>query len=274
MIVHSYFDETGLDGRDDTYRWIGLLATADNWGAFANQWREVLRAEPAIQSWHTVSAHTGKLRHALTGNALSRVELAPKEARLCELIASFREKFYGIEINMSKADHHENVVGQVKETPIMKDLAKGLRASLEHAPLMMIRHSITAAAYVARLWASARPNNQEDPLQVWVAFEDNESHASLQDELCFAMQVLRKLINPTGRKLLGPVVFVESVGPNGMMPLQAVDLFAWHIRRSKDCVPPEGWSHLKRVPHNAVTVTSEWLRSQVHALNSNQRWDL
>jgi len=271
MIVHAYFDETGLNAQDLVLRWVGLIATGQFWGNFSRSWADVLMENPAVPYWHTNSAHTNKLPSAVTWKPIPWDDLKAKEERLCQLLAWHKNKLAAIEVYMNKADHAAIVPGHIVDTAMTKFLAPGLVGSLERDTLIMIRHAISAAAAYAKNWASIRPNDEEDPLKVWVAFEDNESLAELQDELCFAMQVLRTLTVHNQRKILGPVVFLDSSGPNASLPLQAADLFAWHVRKADACVPPEHWRILKAVPHNRVPITPERLQSYVEAANRSER---
>ncbi len=52
MPMQAYVDESGDKGQGDWLTVVGLIARAEDWAMFADEWRSVLNQTPAIKAWH------------------------------------------------------------------------------------------------------------------------------------------------------------------------------------------------------------------------------
>lgn len=266
-IFQTFFDETGGSSDDRILRWVGLLSWHGFWSEqFHPSWCRILREKPAIRYWHTVSAHHGRLD-------IAEDKRRDKEVALCKLIGENAASIAGLVVELSLDDVREHVYGKTVETEVQQSIAPGLRPFLENPKCIAMRYAIAESVKLA-----AHLNNQltpGDPLKVWTVFEDDESMTEFQDEMCFTMQVLRKGLSQQSRRKVGPVIFVEGKGPLGQTPLQAADLYAWHVQRMvRTGKEQPGWEFLKALSCRRVVIGASELRSLVEELNRGVRVEI
>lgn len=271
IIGQAFFDDTGshLKG-SGMIRWIGLVATSHVWPTFQQRWCDVLNSYPPIYYWHTVSAHYNKLKDRFDQPIdLERFHRKEKELRLAQVIGDHSEYIVTIEISMDLAEHAEHVVGKVKPGETLLKLQPGLESVLEQPSFIVLRYTIVATAAMAHSWGSGESPNR--PSFMWCVFEDTE--AEWQDDVCFAVRSLRKVLKARDRKQIGPVVFLAGKGRGGAVALEAADLFAWHVNRlgADETNPPEpGWEHLSKLKRNKRRISIDDMQSMVRALNDGE----
>jgi hypothetical protein len=52
MPMQAYVDESGDKGQGDWLTLVGLIASAEEWAKFSDDWRAVLNQPPAVSAWH------------------------------------------------------------------------------------------------------------------------------------------------------------------------------------------------------------------------------
>jgi hypothetical protein len=83
--MQAFVDESGGKGQIGWLVFVGLIGKAEEWAAFADEWKRVLDLPPAIEAWHMREAAT--FRRAFKG--WSRDERDSRARRLAETVNNY-----------------------------------------------------------------------------------------------------------------------------------------------------------------------------------------
>ncbi len=280
VIVHAWFDDTGSHERHGLFRWIGLVATVDVWTVFSAEWFRILNASPPIYYWHTTSAHNGKLFRSDNGERIDRADREAKESALCELLGRYHQAMIAIDISVSVDEHAEHFIGNLNINKDHPYAEVYLEVGLQRPEYAALIHAISAGLNFARSWSQAQ--GQGGRKMVFIFFEDRED--SWQDDVCFSMKALRRMLTPDDRKSLGQVLFLPGKGAGGGAPLEAADLYAWHVQRNASGKAASALESLQseqlsKIHCHPLPVTPEWLRQvardigDASHLSLGERWE-
>jgi hypothetical protein len=268
-IGQVFFDDTGAHSEESgTFRWIGLAGQAESWDAIQNRWKDILRASPAIYYWHTVSAHHNRLKDMEDKPvSIDRTARVAKETALCKLLGDNHDYIACIEVSVDIAEHNQIVRGKIAPgNKILADNPTYARA-LESKALVALYHTIKLSSdMIEGVAKSIGRDGPHNPRLMWHVFEDSD--APWQDEVCGAIQMLNLLRRHQQKPKIGPVVFLPGKGTGGGIPLEAADLYAWHVNRDaenrKNGKPPEpDWQHLSKIRRYPKHITAADLHSFV-----------
>jgi len=203
LVLNAYVDESSAQSGSREYCLAGYMTTAAEWMKFSDLWDDALHEFPSIESFHAVEAQGRKGEFLGMGES----ERDQKVYRLAQVIDSF-PALLSFDCRMSE-EAFERILKPVCPYDIRD-------------PYFILFHSIMITA--------AR---QLEPFGVDIPIDfvfDEKGRIGAEALLWYgpmrAMQPLHL------RKLLGnrPVFKTDEE----LIPLQAADCLAWHLRRSRE----------------------------------------
>lgn len=263
MIGQMYIDDTGTHSEDGEFIWAGFFADYSTWAVLSRAWVEVLRKSPEIGHWHTVTAHNGRY-----GDALPRPDRESKERALAEVIAEQRKYMVGVVVSLSRVEHRKIVQNGFELSRLSPVAVMHLQPRLSPA-YMAMRRVLTVG--LVKLMATEKEHGEKGgDGSLHCIFEDRAE--DWQDDICLALRAFRRSSAQDIRRKLSGVSFVPGAHRESCPPLQAADLFAWHVNRTrtKPDEKDENRDLIAQVPTDAYRVTAE----EMHALVEETRGDL
>ena len=200
--LKAYSDDSGSDGTGRRLFIAGYLHYASTWSIFSEAWEEELRENPPIKYLHMVEANG--LRGQFAGWTTEMRD--QKLTGLLRVIRHFRP--ISFEFSISRDDNG---------TLIVPHAPRGLGS----AHLFGVLQTISG---VARAMAQKGVTTKIDFI-----FDTQDGVSS---DIALLWDGLIKSVPKPARKLLAsPPQFMNDVD---ILPLQAADMLAWHIRRKHD----------------------------------------
>lgn len=204
-VLQGSVDDSASDTGDRRFFLAGYINTAPKWEEFADEWARVLRAPPAID--YCKMAEAQNLRGQFLGWSEQK-----RDAKVNALAAIVRDHSpWSVHTSVSRKEY-DAIVAPVAPFPL--------------------RHPYTVC-FLGILSAASRGQHalgMEPPLPVDFVFDEQNG---LEDVAVTTYRWLRDNKEPEIRDLLGATPIFRD--DKRVLPLQAADMLAWHIRRSHEC---------------------------------------
>lgn len=205
LVLQAYFDDSGWDGKSPIFVLAGYLSFAEKWSAFAHEWRAVceiddpkklpyLKMSDAYQLRKRSSVFLGWTEHQ-------------RDVRL--------QKFAPV-INRH-VEHGVGIVIPIKE--YRTHFAGAFNPPALDRPYFLAFFSL--ATLVAKV---VRQVGYKSQIELIFDRQDNESNAWLMAEF-------DKFMSVAPPELAGVFTVPKWQDDKKVLPLQAADMLAWHLRR-------------------------------------------
>lgn len=231
VMFKAYFDDSGSDEGNKTLLLAGCVQRYSVWANFSIEWEAVLATEPSIRYFHMREARKleGEFAHWKAKNRDAKIR------RLAELAANYRP--WTITAWISRKEHDA----------ILRPIAP-----------FLLRQPYLSVFYAVIITLARWHYDDGVTLPVDYVFDDQ---GAVGAEAVLWYDQIKKWQKPEIAALMGSVPKFEN--DKQVLPLQAADMLAWHIRRHKDH-PQEDhlkWptSPLSRLLHAEVEVTKDLL---------------
>ncbi|MBL8804426.1 MAG: hypothetical protein JNN27_20690 [Planctomycetes bacterium] len=281
QLLHAYLDDTGKDPKADRWAIAGYVGMAHHFSELIERWHKLLDGPPWLQYWHTNTARNTDRRHAdgrpKNGGYskelnLSREYLEGLELRLAELLVEKSRDIVAVSIELDKSLYKRVVEGAVSPHSRF-NLHPAVREAIGSPFYVMFHHMLICIHIIAKRMGSGIDGTQ-------IFMEDAEGE-EWQDQVCIALRGFRRMANADLRKSISQVTFAPGKGRVNVAPLQAADLYAWHLRRK--AMFPEEVDHARLLlmsisgAHgdpkkcNRVVLDEDRLERFVRAINAGVR---
>jgi hypothetical protein len=208
VMIQAFIDDSASNTGDRRLYLAGYVNFADSWIAFANEWERVLRMPPSIKYFRMVEANS--LRGEFEG--WKDGDRDRKVWKLAETI--YRHAPWSIECSVSQNDHDR----------IVKPAAPyGLGN-----PYSSCFYGIIIS--LARFHAA---NNLSIPVDFIF-----DQHSALEGEAHLFYEYHKSLQLPEVKAVLGSTPIFRD--DKQVLPIQAADMLAWHLRREAEGNDPPG----------------------------------
>lgn len=228
--LQAFIDDSMSDIGDRRYYLAGLINTADKWSRFSDEWAAELASEPAIKYFRNVEAQSN--RGPFKG--WTRKQRVHKLERLASVAARFKP--WTFEVSLSRREFD-----RIYKPHTLHALSHPFQICF-----------VMVMEIVARL-------HEAENFKVPVDFIFDETEG-LSDLIVIMFDWLKDS-HPHWRNALGGTpVFSDD---KEVMPLQAADMFAWHLRRESEGRDPKNYHAplklLRRPGHAKMEVPNELL---------------
>jgi Protein of unknown function (DUF3800) len=219
-MLQAFIDDSTSNTGDKAFFLAGYINTVEMWEAFANVWDFALKQSPSIEYLKMSEAES--LRGQFRG--WSREERDAKIIKLAQVINLSRPHFVFCSVN---GDEYIKII-----TPVAPQNLKN--------PYFMAFWGIidSAARYL---------QNAGDILPVEFIFDDQ---GSMGDDAALFYQEMKKNLAPDLRAVLGNTPIFRD--EKNLLPLQAADMLAWHVRRNHEKSSDEGRPAYKLITERGV----------------------
>jgi hypothetical protein len=208
VMLQTYVDDSASEQDDKILLLAGYVQEAKTWSAFSDDWRKVLESIPSIKYFHMVEAEN--LRDEFRGWTPTNRDL--KIDALADIIVKYQP--WSIECSVSRANYQR----------IIEPVAP---YNLRY-PYFPCFYGIVL--HLAQ-WHAARKQNDPSLDMPPVDFIFDEQGA-IGVESVLWYQFIKSIQTPIIQSYLGGTpVFKDD---KKILPLQAADLLAWHLRRRKE----------------------------------------
>jgi hypothetical protein len=202
IMFKAYFDDSSSDEESKTLLLAGCVQRYSVWANFSMGWEAVLAAEPSIKYFHMREARKleGQFARWKTKDANAKIR------RLAEVAAGYRP--WTITAWISRKEHNAIL------RPIAPFLLQQPYFSLFYTVILQLAH-----------W------HHDDGVTLPVDYVFDDQGAVGMEAVLWYRQI-KKWQKPEIAALMGNVPKFEN--DKLVLPLQAADMLAWHIRRHKD----------------------------------------
>lgn len=199
--LEVYSDDSASDVGDRRLFFAGYLNSAQAWALFSDAWGECLRSDPKIEYLKMVEANG--LRGQFGGRSGS--ERDEKLRRLSFIIAHFRPLSFSFSVSRKEFDEE---LGGV--------IPRGLNA-----------HFISAFGIVSGIVRYLENSRVETPVKFIFDSQDG-----VDVDIHLFLDWMVRHLSPKARRLINQHPSFED--DITLMPLQAADMLAWHLRRNHE----------------------------------------
>lgn len=230
VALQAYIDDSASDIGDRRYYLAGLINTADKWADFSDEWAAELASQPAISYFRNVEAQN--YRGPFKG--WTRKQRVYKLERLASVAARYRPWTFEVSLNRREFD-------RIYKPNTLHALSHPFQICF-----------VLVMEIVARL-------HETEKFEVPVDFIFDETKGL--GDLIIIMFDWIKDYQPHWRNALGSTpVFRDD---KKIMPLQAADMLAWHLRRESEKRDPKNYHAplkiLRRAGHAKMEVPNQLL---------------
>lgn len=210
VALQAYVDDSASETGDRRLFLAGYINTADKWIRFSDAWQEQLQASPSITYLKMKEANS--LRGQFRG--WTEPDRDEKLKGLARVIRHFRP-----------ASIHASVSRSEVEAIIKPVAPYGFSSPYFHC---------FQAIMISLAYSQLERTGLRVPIDF--IFDDQEG---LGEEARLLYQLIREAQPRSVRRLLSKSpIFVDD---KRMLPLQAADMLAWHVRRSHERDPDKFW---------------------------------
>jgi hypothetical protein len=202
MNIQAFVDDSRSDSGDREFALAGYMTVAPQWIKFSNEWSNVLAASPSIDYFHAVEAQNRKDQF----KGWEETERDEKVMRLAGVIE--RHPLFSFDCRMSVASF-ERILLPVSPYDL-------------RSPYFALFHAVVTTA------ARQLHMNQVD-LPIDFIFDEQ---GNIGAEAALWYGPMRAMLPKHLRPLLGNRPIFRS--DKDVVPLQAADALAWHLRRSRE----------------------------------------
>ncbi len=202
MVINAFVDDSSAQEGDQELCLAGYVAPASVWEEFSDDWQLVLDSPPAIKGFHAVDAQ------GLKGEFLGWAE-ADRDLKVLQLAKVVRDyDVMSFDARVSRRAYRDIVL------PVAHFDIKDPYALLFHAVMHVVAHQL---------------HDRNIIVPVDFVF-DEQGRVGVEAALWYG--TLRATLPSHIRKLLGNRPIFRS--DDQLIPLQAADCLAWHLRRGRD----------------------------------------
>lgn len=202
VILQAFVDDSRSESADKEFVLAGYMTTALQWMKFSDEWTAVLNQAPKIESFHSIEAL--HLKGCFKG--WRRADRDEKVMRLAEVID--RHPMASFDTRLSVAS-------------FKRILAPIAPYDLQN-PYFVVFYGVMANA-AGQLHANE--------INVPIDFIFDE-HGAVGPDAALWYGYMKAMMAPHLRSLLGSAPIFRD--DKKMVPLQAADMLAWHLRRSRE----------------------------------------
>jgi hypothetical protein len=203
VMLQAYIDDSRSQIGDQRLFFAGYVATADEWIAFSDAWDAALREKPAID-YFKMSEANGR------GGCFRKFSVSERNKKVFRM-AQVVKQFAAMPLHTSiSTEDFNEIVKPVAPYPM-------------HTPYFPLCYSIIHG--VAHIHQRLGIKQKCD-----IIFDD---HPGLANRVLPLFELFAAEEEMWGELLTGPPSFRDD---KEVLPLQAADLFAWHVRRRADGV--------------------------------------
>jgi hypothetical protein len=205
VMLQAFIDDSASESGDKRLFLAGYVNTAERWALFSDAWDRELRSHPAINHFHMVEAWnlSGEFR------GWSEEERNKKLLKLAALVGAYRP--WSIECSVSR-DEYWNIIRPVAPYGLGNPYLACFQGVI--FSLARLHHSMGAS--------------------VPVDFIFDEQGALGADAVLF-WEHMKTIPLPDGAVVLGSTPIFRD--DKKILPLQAADFLAWHVRREREKRP-------------------------------------
>ncbi len=253
LMLQAYVDDSASDVKDRRLFLAGYVSTAENWAWFSDLWSEALAASPSISYLKMSEARAlqGEFR-GWDGDARDR-----KIQNLAAIIRRLRPLSIHSSVSRSSVDH------------ILKPVAPFVLSS---------PYALCFSAIMMPIAAEQARQNNTVPIDF--IFDSQEG---LGEEA----RTLYRLMRESQPEAIKSALSVDPLfrDDKRVLPLQAADMLAWHVRRRYERLDSEAWFvpdylSIEDGRHIAVDIEAEQLEKIAAGLletikdapTSKKRW--
>ncbi len=207
-MLQAFIDDSDSHSGDKRHFLAGYVNTAREWERFATAWDRELRAMPSVEYFHMVEAQNrrGQFRH------WSDADINRKVFGLAKLIRNFDP--WSIQCSVSGNEY---------------------RRIIEPVAPYNLRNPYFACFYGIVICLARFHHDQGIDLPVDFVFDEK---GGLGDEAAFFYRYIKDLQVPEIQPLLGSTPIFRD--DKKVLPLQAADMLAWHVRRESEGIDSPG----------------------------------
>jgi len=207
--LHWFFDDSGSEPTGDQFVLGGFLSTADGWAAFANGWQEVLALSPSLEYFKASEAFSlrGQFSRGRGWNDDLRDERVRKLAHVIRQHAK---------LGVSASIQHAHFEKYMRVIP-----AVGRRLATDQAYPYLFFRLMTGQLILSE---KAGLLDRHDVVM--------DEQTGMEDEIREIWPGYREMLAKHGRAHYAPMLGSQPYFLNDkeFLPLQAADLYAWHVR--------------------------------------------
>lgn len=216
VMLQAYFDDSVCSRKKRLFL-AGFVSTAESWMRFSDEWAEELQRAPSINYFHMVEA--GQFRDEFKG--WDRADRDAKVLRLAKIIA--KHQLFSLHSSINE--------------PAAKRIYKKIAPYPFHDPYYSVFLNVIGNTIILadRMGYKGK-----------IKFIFDEKQGFLQTAKFFETHI-RETRPDYASRIAGTPSFEDD---KDVMPLQAADLLAWHVRRESR---PNGGFLMLREPTRAMT---------------------
>ncbi len=217
MVLHACLDDSGeLDQTiNPIFVLAGFIAESESWASFSHDWRAALDAPPSINYFKMVEA--ANLRDQFDG--WSREQVDAKIHHLVPIIKQYTGVRVSISIDkLAFFKHIRSIEYPVRNNNVDKPYCLAFQRILLEIPGMQLLHSF---------YFCSKPRPVD-----FIFDEEGEIGLEAQGTWLYIKRLAERLAQ-AGRTDFRPCLGAMPKFENekNFLPLQASDLYAWHLRR-------------------------------------------